>query len=436
MDPLTAGLIAAGAAQGAAAWVNYYNAQKAAKADAKKLQEIRDIFEKIKPPGYNVDIDAPPKLHTEQLARPEFKNVDFDMNKLTPEDLKVVAKFSPTLAPYIQERAPELIKESTDAKAGRDAQKKALDQYLRMQKPGAADPNLALLQEQARRKAQIEAQSREQSINQDWQRRGMLGSGLGMAQQMQGSASAMDRLALTNMEAARQGQQQRLQALAGGAALGSQMRGQDLDLSQQNAAIINAFNQRTSAGRQDWENQRAGTISDAEMFNQKLAQSIANQNVDTRNKFSTQQQGRSDDLTKWLANLSDDRQKWGFDQGQEERNYSNQALADLAQWGDKEKAQQNTLLGQSYDDQMRIGAAKGGAIGGQAAGARQTAQDQAQAFQGMANVGSSIAMGAGQGYSQNNQYQGSQAAADDRAYFKKTGKWMDQDEYDKRKERY
>jgi hypothetical protein len=305
-----------------------------------------------------------------------------------------------------------------------------------MQKPGAVDPGLALLQEQARRKAQIEAQSREQSIAQDWQRRGMLGAGLGMAQQMQSSASAMDRLALANMEAARQAQQQRLQALAGGAQLGGQMRAQDLDLAEQNAAIINAFNQRTATGRQAWENQRAGSISEADLFNTKLAQSVAEQNWDASNKFKLNQQGREDELTKWLANLYDDRQKWTFDQSQEERNYQNQALADIAAWQDREKAQKNSLLGQSFDDQMRQTAGMGGAISGQAAGARQGAQDQAQAFQGMANVASSMAMGAGQGYSQQNQYQGGQAAADDRAYFEKTGKWMTPEEYEERKKRY
>lgn len=436
MEALTIGLIVAGGAQAVAGILNYYNAQKARKADEKKLAEIRAIFEKIVPPDYDLTIDDPPALHTEQLKRPEFAALDFDMTKLTPAELKVVSQYSPTLAPYIAEAAPQLVQESADAKAGRQAQKDALQQYRKLSEPGAVDPGTAMAQEMARRKTQIEAQSREQSIAQDWQRRGMLGAGLGMAGQMQASSSAMDRLALENMEAAKMSQQQRLQALAGGAALGGQIRNQDMDLSQQNAAIINAFNQRTAAGRQGWEQQRAGSISEADLFNNKMAQGVAEANWGAQNKFALDQQARQDALKQYIYNTGDARQKWGFDQEQEERNYSNQTLADLASWKDKEKSQQNTLLGQGFDDKYKVAAGVTGAAASQAQAARQGAQDQAQAFQGMANMGSAIAMGGGQGHSQQNQYASGQAGKDDRKQYDSTGKWMTEDEFAERKKGY
>jgi hypothetical protein len=430
MDPLLGAVIVGGAAQGVAAIINYYNAEKARKADKEKLDEIRKLYDQIKPPDYDLKIDAPPKLHTEKLALPQFREAHFDTTKLKPEQLKLVGQLSPTLAPYIAEAAPQLVQKSADAQAGRQAQLQALQRYMAASKPGGVDPALAQAQEMARQKAQIEAQSREQSIAQDWNRRGLMGSGLGMAQQMQSGASAMDRMALQNMEAAKQAYQARLQNLASGAALGGEIGREDNQQAAQNAAIINAFNQRLAAGRQGWEQDRASALTGADKFNLGLAQDVANKNWATTNDFLLNQQARNDALEKFVLGRDDTNAKWGYGAQFDERDYLNKMLTQQAAWVDRERQQKNATLSNAYQDMLQKLAGQSGALQGQAAGARQAAQDQASAVQGLGNVVGSAAGGYGQ-YEYNtqqanretqriNEDQASRAKA---ANFEKTGNW-------------
>jgi len=439
---MVAPLVVAGVAAGLGALVQLYNAEKQRGADKKRLKEIQALFDKIVPPNYDLSIDDPPDLHMEQLQKPEFSDPlqapKFDQTRLEPKDIKLIGKYIPTIAPYIKEEAPQLIQQSADMERGRAAQMKALDKYGQLAESGrdeAMDAQMA----QASRQAQIDAQSRQQSIMQDYARRGLAGSGLGLAAQMQGAASASDRQAMQNLEAAKMAQQNRLAALAAGAQLGGQVRGEDISLQSRNADIINAFNQRMAASQNAWQQGRAGVMNDAERFNLGMAQGVENANIAAQNQMMVRNQNRADEIAKYQSgfaerqqNRQDDNSKWGYNADVNAQNTLNQLLQSQAAWKDKEKQQYNSNLGQQYADQLQKAGLLSGVSMNQMAAQRQATQDQNSAIQGLVNAGVS-AYGAHQAGKQS---EADRLSADERAQYKETGQWMSPEERAARKKQY
>ena len=302
MDPITISIAAAAGSQALGSLVNLYNAEKARGADRKRLKEIRALFEKIKPPDYDVSIDAPPQYHREVLAQPRYSDPmqapDFDISKLTPEDLKLVGKYTPEIAPYIAEAAPELVKKSTEAMKGREAQQKALERYMKMGETGD-DAISAQASFMARQQAAADTRARQQALEQSFARRGQLGSGMQFAGGLQAGQAAGNTQALAQMQAASDAQRRRLEALSSGAALGGQIYGQEMDLASQNAAMINDFNRRMAQSRQAYEAQRAGALNEAQRYNLGMEQDIANANAAARNRAAEMNLQRSDQLARY-----------------------------------------------------------------------------------------------------------------------------------------
>lgn len=428
MDPLSAGILGTMAV---GSLVNIYQAEQARGADKKRLNEIRGLFDRIKPPGYDVSIDAPPQYHTEALKQPQYAGAlggpQFDTSRLTPEDLKLVGKYTPELAPYVAQAAPELVKQSAAAMQGREAQKSALQKYMQMGDTGN-DAISAQASALAAQRAGADTQSRAQSIMQDFARRGQAGSGLQLAAQLQGSQAAGNQEAMAQMQAAADAQRRRLEALSSGASLGGQIYGQEMNLASQNTGIINDFNQRMANARQNYENQRAQTMNQGQQYNLNMAQDLANQNVMARNAAQKYNLGRSDELAKYGSQFAQQQQSRAdqlanqqYQNAFNERNYQNNIAENRAQWNANQRAQYNKYRGQEYDDQIRQAAGMSGAIDQQRQGERQYAQDRAQGVQGLVNAGV-----AGMSQQQaNDQWKKQQMAADDRAFYKNNQDWMD-----------
>lgn len=422
--------------------VNYYNAEKQRGADAARLNEIKALFERIKPPNYDVSIDAPPAYHQEVLQQPQFSDPasapEFDSSKLLPKDLKMIRQFAPELAPRIEEQAPELIKRTGDMEKGRKAQLTALEEYTKTADRGF-DPRQEQMLHEASQAAANQAQARSKSIQQDYARRGIGGSGLGLIAQLQGSSDASNQQAQSNMNAASQAYAARLNALAQGASLGGEIQGQDVNIQQRNADIINSFNQRTAAGRQGWENQRAGTMNDANMFNLNLEQGIANANTKAQNDAMFSNQKRQDDLLRYNAEFhrgnvdrADQNSKWSYDAAGRERDTQNALIGQKASWIDREKAQKNALLSNAYQDALAKAGGMSGTLQMQMQNSRQNAQDQGQAVQGLGNAATS-AYGS---YAAQQQNASNQANQDDRAQYAKSETWMSPEEKEKRRQQY
>jgi len=439
MDPLTIG-IAGTMAVGAL--VNAYNAEKARGADRQRLKEMRALFEKIKPPDYDVSIDAPPQYHEQVLAQPRYSDPmqapKFDTSRLTPEDLKLVGRYTPEMAPYIAEQAPELVKQSQQALQGRDAQRKALERYMAMGETGD-DAISAQAAFDARQQAGMDTRGRQQAIEQSFARRGQLGAGLQFAGQLQAGQAESNQQALAQMQAAADAQRRRLEALSQGASLGGQIYGQEMTLADKNANIINDFNRRMASTRQDYENRRAGVMNEAERYNLGAEQDINNRNVMNRNRAQEANLDRSDSLTKYGAefqrgerNRQDNivRERYEDDRG--ERNYRNDIAERKANWAAKQRSNRNAIAGQQFDDQYRWASGMSGIRGDERAAARERDIDRAQQVQGIANVGASAL----EGQRRAGQWGDQQMAEDERAYFDKKGNWMSEPERKQRRSIY
>lgn len=427
------------AVMAASALAQYYNAEKARGASEDALKKISGLYDRIKPPNYDLSIQAPPELHAEAVKKPEFsdpmKAPQFDASRLRPEDMKLVSKYVPEVAPYVAEAAPQLVERTAGGKTALDAQMKALEKYQQIGESGS-DPIFEAQQAQAARRAQGDAQSRQASILQDFARRGQGGSGLNLAAQLGGSADAMDRAAQAGQQGAADAYTRRLQALSAGAGLAGDIGREDVSLQSRNAGIINDFNERTSKGRQAWEQSRAGAMSDANRFNTTMGQNISNSNVEARNAAAVRERNRGDDLTKYGADFNrgerdriDANQKWGYGADVAQRNAANDVAMQQAKWKQGERNTSNDMQSRMYTDQLQKTGLSAGVLHQMSQAGVQRAQDQNAAIGGVASaVG---AYGAGQDARAQNRYQ--DARADDRAQYKQTGEWMDEDD---REERY
>lgn len=398
MEPVT--VIAAAAALSSLAQL--YTGEKARKATREQLDKIEDMFNKIKPPDYDLTIHDPPALHKEALSLPKYSSPvaapKFGFDKLTPEEFKVIGKYAPEAAPYIAEVNPTLIEKTSDMKAGRDAQLAALKRYDQIGK-GEFDPEYAQAIQSAARRAQAEAQSRQASIMQDFARRGMAGSGLNLAAQMGSSAQAMDRAAMVNQAAATDAYRNRLNALASGAALGAQIQGQDMDLQSRNASIINDFNQRMSRQRQALEDQRVAAINQAQMYNLGVSQDIANRNVDARNLAQRADRDRLDELAKFgysaardEADRADRNSQQSFLNRQAERNRLDQILAGEAAWKAGERDKLNQIRSNAYQDKLDIARGIAGVGSQRMQNDMSAARDRNALIQGLSNTAMTAAM--------------------------------------------
>lgn len=409
----------------------YHSAEKARKASSARLKQIEEMFNKIKPPDYDLEITDPPALHMEELSLPEFSDPmaapKFDLSKLEPEELKVIGKFNPELPALVLEAEPQLIQKTKDMKMGRQAQLKALQRLQRIGE-GEFDPEYQQQVQEAARSAQGEAQSRQASIMQDFARRGVTGAGMNLAAQLGSSASAMDRAAMANQQAATQAYKNRLNALMSGAQLGSQIRGEDVDLQARNTAAINAFNTRVSRQRQAYEDQKAQAMNQAQMYNLGVGQSVEQQNVGARNRAAEADRARLDALAKYGAGFAqsekqraDRNAQQAFQNELAQQQYQNQLIAGQAAWTAGEREKQNQLKRQMYQDQLSKTQGAAGISGQQSAADISAAKDRGALIQGLTNVAMTGAL-ASQQQAQQDKQAFNQANT---AYMAQTGQFMD-----------
>lgn len=422
-------LIAAGVAT-VGALAQLYISEKARGAERKRLDEIEALYNKVKPPNYDLSINEPPELHEQALALPKFSDPKqapkWNLEKLTPEDMKLVGKYVPQLAPTIQEAAPQVLTKTQDMKTGRAAQLAAL---RRLQEIGSSDfdPQYQEQVQRAARAAQGEAQSRQASIMQDFARRGIAGSGLNLASQMGAASQSMDRAAQINQAAAVEAYKNRLNALMSGANLGSQISQEDTQFQDRNAGIINAFNERVSRNRQAQENQNAALLNTAQQYNLGLEQELSNLNIGARNRAAEMQQRRQDDATRYNSafdqaerNRQDQNAMWGYGQKEDQRKYLNTLIAGRAQWKAGEKDRINNLKQRGFQDLMDINRAKTGVSSMRTDAEISGARDRNSVIQGLSNA----ALTGGMAYQNQQDANRNQLRQADMTYMGSKGRWM------------
>lgn len=379
MDPLTAGI---GAGQLLGGIIQYYNSEKARGAEASRLQQISDEFDKIKPPNYNFKVFDPPALQTQALAQPQFQN----------------QPLTPAMSAYVQQAAPTTIQNTADMQTGRAAQLAAL-QRLQSVGAGEFDPQYQQAVQTASRQAAADAQSRNSAILQDYARRGQSGSGLNLATQLSSNAQIGNNQGLANLQAATNAYKNRLSALSSGAQIGSQINQDDANTQGRNANIINNFNQQVAGNRQTWGNNQANVLNNNALNNQQTYNQTAQ---NTYNNANT------------------------------ERNAQNNIQTQLANWNVNQADRQNNLQNMQYQNQLGQLNGKFGISNAQGANNLGAAQDRNAAIQGLTNAGTTV----GQGYLANQQSINNNVNADNRANLQSTGSWMTPEELQQRRQSY
>ncbi len=375
MEPITTAIAVGAGAQVLSSVAQYYQAEKARKASEQKLEEIAALFDAIKPPEYDVSPLDPPEYIQAAIPEPAF-----DMSKLTPEMYGIAAKYVPEVASYVAEQNPSLVQYSATGAAGRDAQIQALKD-IKSRTGELADAEAETASGKAMRDAQIAAQSRSQSILQDANRRGQLGSGAMLAAQLQGSSDAMGRAAGASSDAYLEALRNKMSALRDSGTMGRQLAQDDLSLSQTNAGIINSFNQRAAANMNNYLQGAADTRNRGQLYNVQTAQDVSNKNVGLSNEYDKLNQQRKDALLEYL-----DKRKLG------ERDYQNQIAAQQYQARAGEKQRQANLKTQIFENEMERARGKAGLGSAQVSNMMQSAADRNQAYQGMSNFIGNAAM--------------------------------------------
>lgn len=363
MDPITIALIAAGGAQAISGIMQYYNAQKAAGATAKRLKEIEQMFDAIVPPEYDLKVYDDPKFAAD-IPAPQL-----NWQALTPEQYEQVGQYVPELADFVQETQPQLVQATEAARTGRGAQLDALERYKQIA-AGEFDPRLQQMLSESSERANREAQSRTASILQDFQRRGQLGSGMQLAAQQDAAAEAMARQARESQLAAAEGYRNRMSAMANAASLGGDIRSSEMAEESRNVGILNDFNERTSRNYQDYLQNRADQLNKAKILEVERARQVADANVAGRNRAAEQSR-----------DLYNRQQTINYDVARDNRANSLDMLE-----------RQNRLRQQMYQNLIQKAQGKAGIAGQQIDYMNQATRDKNQAIRGVGDAASAGAL--------------------------------------------
>lgn len=275
---MVAPLIIAGAAIAAGALIKYYNSEKSRNAGRQTLRDIEDIFNKIKPPDYDLSIFDDPEM----VAK--IPDAAFNWHAITPEDYKVVGQYVPEVADFVQETQPELVHATAAAQEGRGAQLDALER-LRGISRSDFDPELQQRLQQASTSADRDAKSRVASVVAGARRRGVGGAGAELAGSIAAGANAYEQQSRSSMDAAAEAYRNRLAALRDSATLGGQIRESEMSEEGANVDRVNRFNERFSKRYQDYLTAAADTRNQAQMRNLDARQRVGDANVANHNKY-------------------------------------------------------------------------------------------------------------------------------------------------------
>lgn len=264
---MVAPVIVLGVIAAASALAQYANSERGRRMNAAERRRMEGLINKLQAP-------------------------EFDTDQLTPPELKILEQYTPEVAELIYEDNPKLV-EAKGARAlkGKQAEEAAL---ARMQDIAAGRDVLGDVEVIKAINDAIEASgSQRQAILADMARQGVSpsSSAYGLMQSVQAGQSQKNMFNAA-LQAALSERSRRDRALGESASLGGKILGYETDLERMNAEAINAVNQRNTAARRQYLTNRANTLNEAQRYNIKERQRVAEENA--RNLF--QEQIRAQDL--------------------------------------------------------------------------------------------------------------------------------------------
>lgn len=292
--------------------------QQGRDAQGRYQQQIREIMDRI---------------------NSEWKLPDYDKTPLTQEEYTVLNMYAPQVAGFIQQQAPELLKNVSNE--GTQAQSQALTQLGELSK-GGEDVGTKAEYEAANMSADQALRSNRANALAALAQRGLgnsgatlnadIGAGLGAAEQQRKAA----------LQAASDASQRRIQAIQGLGNLGSQVAQQKQQGEEFNANTLNKYNELLANRRQQYENYVADIQNQANMYNQQQSQNTANANTGIRNQTNIMNRQRNDAMENAMANAQNEKlrtmsgmqsgaaqQQLGYDQ-QQSQNMTNMFLGAMS----------------------------------------------------------------------------------------------------------
>jgi len=209
---------------------------------------------------------------------------DDSWENINPELLSEAAKFSPDIAAFVQENAPELIQEAGSATEKR-VQREALQKYAAMSETGR-DVISEAQREQALFEADAQAKSRRDRLLEGLKRQGQLGSGAALVAQLQGEEQSNISARQAALQGVQEAEMRRRQALGQAANLAGQIRGQNLNVESANVGTMNAYNQRLANAKNMYNQSVANTRNQAQMINQQREMERERYNLGLQNQYA------------------------------------------------------------------------------------------------------------------------------------------------------
>ena len=209
---------------------------------------------------------------------------DETWENINPQLLTEAAKFSPDIAAFVEENAPQLIQEADSATEKR-IQRQALQSYAAQAETGR-DVISEAQQEQALFEADARAKSRRNQLMESLRRQGALGSGAGLVAQLQGEQAEQQAAREQSLRAVQEAEQRRRQSLSQAASLSGQIRGQNLNVESANVGTMNAYNQRLANARNLYNQYTSGERNQAQQINQNREIARQSSNINTANEYA------------------------------------------------------------------------------------------------------------------------------------------------------
>lgn len=257
---------------------------------------------------------------------------DQSWQDLDPKLLGEVAKYSPDIAAFVQENAPELIQEAGSATEKR-VQREALQKYAAMSESGR-DVISEAQREQALFESDARAKQRQRALMEAMRRQGQLGSGAALQAQLSQEQAEAVNARQAALQGVQEAEMRRRQALGQAAGLAGQIRGQNLNVESANVGTMNAYNQRLANAKNMYNQYASGARNQAQMINQQREMERERYNLGLQNQYAMynrqQREMAKERARQYDANLAS--KMYGIRQGAEAKRFDGrrQQMADYA----------------------------------------------------------------------------------------------------------
>lgn len=209
---------------------------------------------------------------------------DDKWENIDPKLLSEAAKFSPDIAAFVQENAPQLIQEAGSATEKR-VQRQALQKYAAQAETGR-DVISDAQREQALFEADARAKQRQQALVERMRQQGMLGTGGALAAQLQTEQATAQEARQVSLQGVQEAEMRRRQALGEAAQLAGQMRQANVNVESANVATMNAFNQRLANAKNLYNQYASGERNRAQEINQQRQRETERYNLGLTNQYA------------------------------------------------------------------------------------------------------------------------------------------------------